>query len=303
MRHWRLIGLSTVLLLVAAACSGGSTPESTTTTTPPATAAPPATAPPTTPAPTTTAAPESDDMRTLDAVLAEITVDGDGSEWADIVGLDLTLEPIEGKTFETKAATVKVAHDGEYFYMLFTVDDDFDWVVDDAHLSASSAVMWAIDAAAGAHMGTDTLDGEGPSLGMVDIWHWELQCGPGVEAGGSVSGPGDKDPGNDAGCNFDDEYATDPETREDDGGTGAENSLFGVYRHTSETNGDSGTWTFEMRRPLTTGDEQDVQFSVGGTALLSLAYWDADNSIEGWDDADHVQTSNQGWIKVILLAS
>ncbi len=33
---------------------------------------------------------------------------------------------------------------------------------------------------------------------------------------------------------------------------------------------------------------------------MALAYWDADNSPEGWDDAEHVQSSTQGWIGVTL---
>jgi hypothetical protein len=240
------------------------------------------------------------EMRTLEAVSADITVDGAGDEWADIEGLELMLEPIEGESSEERSATVKVAHDGEFLYVLYTVDDDYDWVEGDAHLSGSAAVLWAIEEAAGPHMGTEAEDGEGPSLGLTDIWHWELECGPGVETGGRVAGPGDGDPGNDSGCNFDDEWATEPEEREDDLAGGAENSLLGVFHHTSETNGEAGTWTFEMSRPLQTGDEQDAQFSVGGTALMALAYWDADNSPEGWDDAEHVQSANQGWIELTL---
>jgi len=218
------------------------------------------------------------------------------------------LEPIKGEGADEKATTVKAAHDGEYLYVLMTVVDDFDYNPDDPHLSASPSVMWAIDTAAGPHMGTEDLEGEGPSLGMVDIWHWELECAFGENNGGAVSGPGEGKPaGNDAGCNFDDEFSTDPEERYDDGdsegpaGSGAENSLLGVYTHTNPTNGSDGTWTFEMRRKLNTGDTQDAQFTVGGTALMALAYWDADNSPEGWDDADHVQSSNQGWIEVLLV--
>ena len=154
-------------------------------------------------------------------------------------------------------------------------------------------------------MGSGTEDGEGPSLGMVDIWHWELDCDFGVEQGGRVSGPGEGAPaGNDAGCNMDDEYSTDPETREDDGKdgeAGADNSLLGVWMHTGYPVAESdGTWYFEMSRPLQTGDAQDAQFTVGGTGLLAMAYWDPDFGVEGWDDATHVQSSSDGWIKVAL---
>ena len=288
-----------VFVLALSACTSSTDVEPVTTE---ASVTEPTAAPVTEPPaePTTTTEPE-EVLRAISAPVASITVDGDASDWADIAGLDLTLEPIADKDFEEKVSSVKVAHDGEYLYVLMTVDDDYDYVDGDPHLSASPSVMWAVDAAAGAVMGSGDLDGEGASLGMVDIWHWELECLPGVDMGGYVSGPGEgKDPGNDAGCNFDDEWSTDPETREDDNLAGAENSLLGVFHHTSETNGDAGTYTFEMRRQFVTGDEGDAQFAVGDIALLALAYWDADNSVEGWDDADHVVSANQGWIEVTL---
>lgn len=289
---FRNLGVLVVLVLIAAACGGTAT--TTTTVATQDTVAPVE----------TTTPPDSahDEHRSVEAPVAAITVDGDASDWADVAGLDLTLEPIEGKDVETHAASVKVAHDGEFLYVLFTVEDDFDYTEGDAHLSAAPSVMWAIDTGAGPHMGTDTEDGEGPSLGVVDIWHWELECPAGVDMGGSVAGPGDgADPGNDSGCNFDDEWSTDPETREDDNTADGENSLLGVYHHSSETNGDAGTWTFEIRRPLQTGDSQDAQFAPDDTALMALAYWDADNSVEGWDDPEHVQSSNQGWIEVSVM--
>ena len=68
-------------------------------------------------------------------------------------------------------------------------------------------------------MGT-TEDDQDTSLGMVDIWHWELDCGPGL-----VSGGNDTPSGNDPDCNLDDEYSTTPEEREDDGSPQAENSM------------------------------------------------------------------------------
>jgi Ethylbenzene dehydrogenase len=183
-------------------------------------------------------------------------------------------------------------------YALYQVDDDLNWNADDAHLSAANAVQWAIEAGSGEGMGATDEDHE-TSLGMVDIWHWELGCDTGQESGGAVSGPGDgNDPGNDDACNFDDEYATSPEDRDDDNLTGAENSLLGVWTHSASAEDDSGTWTFEMKRPLQTGDEGDAQFEAGSSARVALAYWDADSGPEGWDDDYHVQSGNQGWITV-----
>jgi hypothetical protein len=157
--------------------------------------------------------------RMLDAPIAAITLDGDPSDWDGITGLDLTLEQIVSETVDPQDVNVKVAHDDHYLYVLLSVPDDYDFNIDDHHFSPALGVMWAIDSGAGPHMGSGTEDGEGPSLGMVDIWHWELDCVAGVVMGGA-GGPGDGDPGNDAVCNFDDEYSTDPENREDDHGTG-----------------------------------------------------------------------------------
>ena len=306
MRRHRWLLMISVFMLVLVACGDS---EETTTTPPtvetPATTAPAATTvPPTTvaAAPDTTEAPPP--ARSLDAMVASITVDGDMSDWDGVAGLEMMLEPIQDEGAEPKAATVKAAHDGSYLYVLMTVTDDYNWNGEDPHLSASPSVMWAVDPGAGAHMGTEDLAGEGPSLGMVDIWHWELECALGEDQGGAVSDVDADAPGNDPGCNFDDEFATDPEERYDDGdaegpdGTGAENSLLGVFTHTNPVDDGEGTWIFEMRRPLQTGDSQDAQFVAGETALMALAYWDADNSPEGWDDAEHVQSSNQGWIEV-----
>jgi hypothetical protein len=292
----RICCLAAVMALVAAACGDDSGATTTTTTTAATT---------TTGATTTTEEPgHGGEVIRLEAAPATVTVDGDDADWESIPGVDVELEAISSETVEAKDVTIKVAYDDTYLYVLLLVEDDFDWDAADAHLSASAAVMWAVEEAAGPHMGTD-VEGEEEdytSLGMVDIWHWELECAIGTPTGGEVSDAGDGDLGNDAGCNFDDEWATDPETREDDNGEGAENSLLGVFGHTNPVAGGEGTWIFEIRRPLVTGDVHDAQFAVGATAYLALAYWDADNSPEGWDDPEHVQSSHLGWIEVALVA-
>jgi len=238
--------------------------------------------------------------RAIEAPSATITVDGDTSDWAEIAGLDVALEAIEGEDIESKDATVKVAHDDEFIYFLLEVTDDYNWSADDAHLSGAAAVLWAIDEAAGPHMGAEEPDRE-TSLGVVDIWHWELECSAGTQSGGSVSDPGEGEgPGDDGACNMDDEWSTTPDEREDDLASGAENSLLGVWSHTSPTDDSEGTWAFEVSRPLVTGDEQDAELAAGETALLALAYWDPDNSPEGWGDDQHVVSANQGWIEVTL---
>ena len=235
--------------------------------------------------------------RAIEALPANITVDGDPSDWDGIQGLSILLDSIEGNDVEIKDASIRVAYDDQFAYALFTVIDDFNWDPNDVKRSAAGAVMWNVDPAAGPHMGAVESSGA-PGVGLVDIWHWELQCASGEEHGGAVNGPGDGDPGNDANCNFDDEWSTSAFEREDDAGSAAENSLLGVWAHTNPNADGNGTWFFEIRRPLQTGDDQDAQFEPGQTAQVALAYWDADNSPEGWKAAGHAQSANGGWIDV-----
>ncbi|NHZ70791.1 MAG: hypothetical protein GWP18_04035 [Proteobacteria bacterium] len=304
-----------VLALVAAACTSSSTEDTTTTaaaitttsttlgsTT---TEAPPATeAPPTTEAPAEE--PEEEDLgRTIDAPKAAITVDGDSSDWASVSGLATTLEPIEaeaGEPIDNRDITVKMAHDDENVFALVTVEDDYNWDADDTKLSAAFAMLFPVDTG-GPHMGADDEEAE-ISTGLVDIWHWELECAAGTDTGGAVGPAGDgKDPGNDANCNFDDEWATDAETREDDNTATGENSLLGVWSHSTPTEDAQGVWSFEMSRPLQTGDEQDAQFAVGESTSLAIAYWDPDFGPDGWEDDTHVQSANQEWINVNLIST
>ncbi len=299
-----------VLALAAAACGGGDGDAEPTATQPPAaTEVPPTTAPATT---TGAESPvhEAEEIA-FDAASATITVDGNDSDWAGIEGTTVTLEQIEipaGVDWDEPGpldpidVVLKVATDTDNVYVLLEVPDDYDFVADDHGLSAAMAIMFPVEVEAGPHMGAVDDDLE-VGLGMVDIWHWELDCGPGeLSGGGGIAG------GDDPSCNLDDEYATDPEEREDDGGgdvivnADAENSLAGVWEHTARAEGNNapGTWIFEMSRPLQTGDPQDAQFTSGGTALMALAYWDADETLEGWTDTGHLQSAEVGWIEVTL---
>ncbi len=274
----------------------------TTTTRPPPTTVPP---PPTTTMPTDDGDTETADTLApaglaVEALRAAITVDGDPAEWADIPGLELTMGPLRGRDLPSVDASIKLAHDGTSLFLLFTVEDDFNWSSADPHLSGAPGVMWPVDAAAGPHMGGEEPTGY-PALGMVDIWFWRLDCAAGVASGGAVSGSGTGDPGNDEACNFDDEWSTEPFVQEDDVGPNAENSLYGVYSHTNPVEDGAGTWFFEMSRPLQTADPQDAQFAVGESSRLALAYWDPDSSPNGWGPSDHLQSSDLGWIDVHLV--
>ena len=306
-----LLAALAVLMLVAVACGDdddGASPTAEPTADP--TVAPTAspTAAPTA-EPTDTGGGDTPEI-TIDAATATITVDGDASDWADIEGATVTLKQFEipdGVDWDAPGvvdpidATVKVATDSSNIYVLFEVPDDYDFDPGDHNFSASPNVMFLIDAAAGPHMGAGDDDFE-TGLGMVDIWHWELDCAAGVTSGGGDAGSGD-----DPDCNLDDEYSTDPEEREDDGGgdtanAAAENSIAGVWSHTNSAGGigAAGTWIFEMSRPLQTGDPEDAQFTAGGTAKIALAYFDADEGLEGWTDTGHVTSAENGWIEVTL---
>ena len=65
-----------------------------------------------------------------------------------------------------------------------------------------------------------------------------------------------------------------------------------------------GTFVFEMARLLQTGDPQDAQFALGGTAFVALAYRDGNEGAEGegggWTDAGHVTSADEGWIEIVF---
>ncbi len=305
-----LLAALAVLALVAVACGGDDDDGASPTAEP---TAAPTDAPTDDPTDAPTAAPTDagdGDEITLDAATATITVDGDSSDWSDIEGVTVPMEQIEipsGVDWDEPGplddidVTLKMATDGGNLYALVEVPDDYDFDPADHNLSPSLAVMFLIDAAAGPHMGAEDEDLE-LGLGMVDIWHWELDCAAGLASGGGDPGSGD-----DPDCNLDDEFALDPEDREDDGGgdtanADAENSLVGVWTHTASADGPDavGVWIFEMSRPLQTGDAEDAQFESGGTALMALAYFDPDETLEGWTDTGHLQSAESGWIEVRL---
>ena len=277
--------------IVGALAAFGATPEAT----PAATPGPTETAP-ASPTPEGPGGPVS-----LTAVSASITVDGDTSDWGAIPVTEVVLQqirPIPGVEMGQVGPIevgLRVAVDGERVYVLMEVLDDYDYDPEDHGLSAAMAVMFRIDDPAAPHMGT-TEENQKRSLGKVDIWHWELDCGPGEMSGGGAGIRG----GNDPRCNLDDEWAETPSDLEDDGTRSAENSLAGVWEHTAraEGNGAEGTWIFEMSRKLQTGDVDDAQIVAGMTAAAALAYWDADETPDGWTSEGHLQSSSGGWIEI-----
>jgi hypothetical protein len=296
-RRYATVALASVaaLSLAAVACTGDDEEE----VAPTAVATQVATSAPTAATPASADDHDEEGELHLTAATASITLDGKMDDWADIEGIEVPLEAIdeefreEPTTGEDVTVTLKVATDGANIYVLVAVPDGYDYDPENHRLSPALGVEWRIDEGATAHMGAEEPDFE-TSGGMVDIWHWELDCGPGELSGGTFP------TGNDPDCNLDDEYATLLDEREDDD---TENSLTGSWDHTARAQGigADGTFVFEMARPLQTGDPQDAQFALGGTAHLALAYWDGNEGREkdgGWTDAGHVVSAEAGWIEV-----
>ncbi len=318
MKRLLIPGIAASLALLAVACGGGGDGEETATAAPKATTAPATVAPKATAAATTGGSQTTAAATKFDAAKAAITVDGADTDWAAVKGAAISLKQIDVSKLDPAQvtdmeidfgklppanATLKVATDDKNIYVLVEVEDGFDYNADPKQHNFSPAlgVMFRIDAAAPPTMGVKLEDLK-TSLGVVDIWHWELDCGPGQMSGGAGVAGGD-----DPKCNLDDEYAPSPEDREDDGkgdvanATG-ENSLAGVWKHTAADQGAGakGTWIFEMSRPLNTGDSQDAQFASGAAAYMALAYFDPSESAKGWTDVGHLQSADAGWIEVTL---
>lgn len=296
--------LALLVLAVGSACSGGDDDDETATPTATQTvvATPSSTS---TPAATPTGTPV-DVTRTLEAGVASISLDGDSSDWAAIDGIAVPLSAIpedyreDPTAAEDVTATLKVATDGANVYVLIEVPDGYDYDPENHRRSPAIGVEWQIDDGATPQMGA-TGDDLSDSSGLVDIWHWELDCGPGVLSGGSFPS------GNDPLCNLDDEYATLSDEREDDE---IETSITGSWDHTARAEGigAAGTFVFEMARPLDTGDPRDAAIELGGVARIALAYWDGNEGREedgGWTDAGHAVSIEadeglDGWIEVVF---
>ncbi len=211
-----------------------------------------------------------------------ITVDGMMGDWAGIPGTKISLvRPFATDQRLIDGLEVKTAFDDSNIYVLAVISDDYDYNASEHHNSAALAVLFAIDDEATPDMGG--------GKGYVDIWHWELDVGPGVVTGFNLLS------GNDPVGNLDDEYSLSITDRHDDD---TANEVYGAWSHTDMSAvGAEGKWIFEFKRPLTTSDtmKQDVQFEVGKTYKMAVAYWDADEKGEpgvknGWTAAGHYST-------------
>lgn len=224
-----------------------------------------------------------------------ITVDGLTGDWSGVSGTTVTMiRPFA--TADRMTAEVKIAYDDANIYVLLLVNDDYDYNATDHDKSAAVAVLFQIDSAATPDMGG--------GKGNVDIWHWELDQGPGVVVGFNLTS------GNDPIGNLDDEWANSTSFRKDDK---VANEIYGAWSHTGDwTVGATGKWVFEFQRALTTSDaRQDRQFAAGQSYKMAIAYWDPDETGTpgvnyGWTDVGHFAscrdptTLDFSWLAVTL---
>ncbi|KAG5078809.1 hypothetical protein AAZX31_02G010800 [Glycine max] len=236
-----------------------------------------------------------------------ITLDGHADDWKDIDGsyfpLLPALDPDAENEFKGGKMSVKSVHDGRDIFFLLQVDGDYAYSKGESNKCPSVALMFQIGDSASYHdMGgckehstscTDkTCKGH-----EVDIMHFSIGSAiPGRLYGGN---PLDNRDGN-GGDRFGhlvDLYAWNPHCRYLDGigppgsanDSSAQNDWKGAWWHSSFTvhsgfvedespyadNGKKGTYFFEFSRSLRTMDhlQQDVQFNIGGSSKMSVAFW------------------------------
>lgn len=130
--------------------------------------------------------------------------------------------------------------------------------------------------------------------------------------------------GNDHTSNSDDEFSVHPCIRDDDASSKAHlssylqrdmytyrnqlryawsHSAINSYQYPFAANGDDGTYIFEFSRPLTTNENTDAQFSVGGDGYYSFALWVPPSVGEEWIAAGHYVAPAQPYAfgKVTLM--
>jgi len=236
------------------------------------------------------------------------TLDGEHDEWSNVDAYTTTLMMTTGTEWDAGVATYKCMYDTERIYFAMEIPGEYRFSSEDNHLCASIATMFKVGSKATyVNMGgcPDAMGGcEGGvpdtcSDYRVDIGaHWELSgtnmSTPyvGMEAASSSGRQaGTSGTGNDLVANNDDEYAVSPYCRFDDDDANAGNEWSGAWKHTNPTDGEFGTYHFEVSRTLKTASLiSDVQLSPGETYQFGLAFWDPFESESGWTDIGHYVT-------------
>lgn len=235
-----------------------------------------------------------------------IKLDGKYADWADVEGVNITLKPARDTGSGSKDMVFKSIHDASKIYFLIMVEDDYNFynmaTGFNHKYTAALAIAFPIDEGAKAqYMGGEDEEPDdvlNTTTGEVDIMHWELDTIAGVETGGAKDGEATGN-GPD---NLDDEYATTPWDRHDDGGAGANNLWKGSWAHTGDgTNGSSGWWVFELSRDLASSDAHDVSFAEGETIEVAVAFWSPNETTEKkWTDDGHYVNSHGDVISMSL---
>ncbi|XP_021812950.1 uncharacterized protein LOC110755931 [Prunus avium] len=257
-----------------------------------------------------------------------ITLDGHADDWKDMDGFEFSLRPALDPDAENEyrggKMTVKALHDGRDVFFMVQVDGDYAYSKGDNNKCPSVALMFQIGEDATYHSmggckeGVDSCTNKTCKGHEVDILHFSIgNAIPGRLYGGN---PIDNRVGN-GGDRFGhlvDLYAWNPHCRYLDGiGSSAndssgQNDWKGAWWHSSfnvhsgfveedspyASDGQKGTFYFEFSRPLRTMDrlQQDVQFTIGGSSKMSVAFW---YPVDGkpWHGSGHYSVSCD-WVPI-----
>ncbi|TKY52445.1 hypothetical protein E2542_SST23967 [Spatholobus suberectus] len=259
-----------------------------------------------------------------------VTLDGHAEDWKDIDGSHFpllpALDPDAENEFTGGKMRVKSVHDGRDIFFLLQVDGDYAYSKGESNKCPSVALMFQIGGGASYHnMGgceehSTSCTNKTCKGHEVDIMHFSIGSAiPGRLYGGN---PLDNRDGN-GGDRFGhlvDLYAWNPHCRYLDGtgpsgsanDSSAQNDWKGAWWHSSFTvhsgfvedespyaeNGKKGTYFFEFSRPLRTMDhlQQDVQFTIGGSSKMSVAFW---YPVDGqpWHGSGHYSV-NCDWVPI-----
>ncbi|KAL1293777.1 hypothetical protein HN51_054425 [Arachis hypogaea] len=259
-----------------------------------------------------------------------VTLDGHADEWKDIdysqFRLLPALDPDDDKEFKGGKMTVKSLHDGHDIFFLVQVDSDYAYSKGEGNKCPSVALMFQIGEDATYHrMGGCTQDSTSCTNKSckgheVDIMHFSIgNAIPGRLYGGNPLDNGEGNGGDRFG-HLVDLYSWNPHCRYLDGtspsgpanDSSAQNDWKGVWWHSSFTvhsgfvedespyaeDGKKGTYIFEFSRPLRTMDhlQQDVQFTIGATSMMSVAFWYPENG-QPWHGSGHYSISCN-WVPI-----
>ena len=232
------------------------------------------------------------------------TIDANDSDWA---GVEVFESPLTGAlTSEAYTAgnmKIQCAYDDTNIYFFYQFPGKYMFDSSDNHKCAAVATMFQMgEKATLFNMGgcplseavnCDTAP-EGCVPYVVDIAaHWELKDTERAVMYGPNDGTGD-----DPIANKDDEFAVGPWCRDDDLGENPGNEWSGAWDFLEDaTDGAEGYYVFELSRPLTTpSPETDVQLKAGTEVNFGIAFWNPDETQNGWSNAGHVVTAcSPGW--------